>query len=158
MAHPIPAVTTPPTALAALAKLLAEQKTMKLATAGGPVSPWVTGTYFVERDPFTLYLTLETRGKGMANIAASPHVAVAVDSNSPFTTFAQGEGRATVIEQSGESRHLAALRAKVPEIDPLLRGEIQLIEIAIGRWFVTSFPEGWFPAKVLTPDMGTRGV
>jgi hypothetical protein len=136
---------------AALAELLAGQKTLKLATSGGAVSPWITGTYFSETNPFTLHLTLEKAGKGMANIAANPKVAVAVDTNNPFATFAQGEGKARILTGAAADAQLAALRKKIPEIEPLLAGQLHVMAIDIQRWLVTSFPQGWFPAKVLVP-------
>jgi hypothetical protein len=133
----------------ALTKLLGEQKTLKLATAGGPNSPWVTGTYFAESDPFTLHLTLEKRGKGMANVSANSKVAFSVDSNDPFAIFAQGEGRARVLTGPEAEACIGDLRKKVPEIEPLLRGELNVMAVDVQRWLVTSFPEGWFPAREL---------
>ncbi len=136
---------------AALAELLAGQKTLKLATAGGPVSPWITGTYFAESNPFTLHFTLEKAGKGMANVTANPRVAVAVDTNNPFAIFAQGEGTARILTGAASEAQLAALRKKIPEIEPLLAGQLHVMAVDIKRWLVTSFPQGWFPAKALVP-------
>jgi hypothetical protein len=136
---------------AALAELLASQKTLKLATSGGLVSPWITGTYFSETNPFTLHFTLEKAGKGMANVAANPRVAVAVDTNNPFAIFAQGEGKARILTGAPADAQLAALRKKIPEIEPLLAGQLHVMAVDIQRWLVTSFPQGWFPAKVLVP-------
>lgn len=152
----MPAAEDPslPKVRAALTRLLAGQKTMKLATAGGPISPWVTATYFVEGDPFTLFFTLEKRGKGMANVAANPRVAVAVDSNDPFTVFAQAEGTARILEGPEAQTRLGSLIIKVPEIQPLLRGELNVVAVDVNRWHVTSFPDGWFPAKTLQPEPG----
>ncbi|GAC1344575.1 MAG: hypothetical protein NVSMB23_19650 [Myxococcales bacterium] len=137
---------------AALRDLLARSKVLKLATAGGPVSPWITSTYFVEDGPARIHLILERTGKGMANVRANPRVALAVDDATPFTIFAQAEGSVRVLEGDAAALRLAALRAKVPEIEPLLMGPHFVVEIAVSRWLVTSFPDGWFPAKELRPS------
>lgn len=140
----------------ALKSLLAELKVVKLATAGGPVSPWITSTYFVEEGVEKLHLILERTGKGMKNVAADPRVAIALDTGNPFVTFAQAEATAAIIEGERAAQRLAALRKKVPEIEPLLMGPHHVIEITIQRWLVTSFPDGWFPAKELRPSASTR--
>jgi len=136
---------------ARLLELLKNLKVLKLATAGGPVSPWITSTYFVEDGAARLHLILERTGKGMRNIRENPRVAVAVDSASPFAAFAQAEGTAHILEGPQATARLAALRAKVPEIEPLLMGPHHVIELAISRWLVTSFPDGFFPARELRP-------
>lgn len=136
---------------AALRDLLARSKVLKLATAGGPVSPWITSTYFVEDGPARVHLILERTGKGMANVRANPRVAIAVDDANPFAIFAQAEGSARVLDGDEAERRLSALRKKVPEIEPLLKAPSFVVEIAVARWLVTSFPDGWFPAKELRP-------
>jgi nitroimidazol reductase NimA-like FMN-containing flavoprotein (pyridoxamine 5'-phosphate oxidase superfamily) len=148
-AAPLPPAPRAPEAV--LAQLLSRQKTLKLATSGGPVSPWITGTYFTEDGPFRLYLTLEKRGKGMANVAANPRVAVAIDGGSPFESFAQGEAEAHVVTGPAAEARLAQLKGKVPEIAPLLAGELNLMELRVSRWLLTSFPDGMFPARALRP-------
>ena len=142
---------TPPTPHEALVSFLAGHKVLKLATAGGPVSPWLTGAYFVEDGAFALHLILEKTGKGMKNILADPRVAVAIDDATPFTLFAQAEGRASLVEGAEAARRLAALRSKVPEIEPLLMGPVNVLRIDVPRWLVTSFEHGWFPAREVRP-------
>lgn len=147
-ALPLPVARAPE---AVLSQLLARRKTLKLATAGGPVSPWITGTYFAEEGLFRLCLTLEKGGKGMANVAANRRVAVSVDGDSPFEPFVQGEAEAHVVSGPEADRRLARLKRKVPEILPLLAGELNLVELRVSRWLLTSFPDGMFPARELKP-------
>ena len=135
---------------ASLERLLASQKTMKVATAGGAISPWITSVYFAEHTPFELNFTLEKRGRGMANVLALPKVAIAVDANDAFAVFAQAEGVARIVTGQAAELRLAALRRKIPEIDPLLQGDLHVMAVDITRWLVTSFPSGWFPARVLS--------
>jgi hypothetical protein len=65
--------------------------------------------------------------------------------------FAQAEGKARIVSGPDVELGLAKLRAKVPEIEPLLKGELHVMAIDVARWFVTSFPDGWFPAREVTP-------
>ena len=139
-----------PQVLAKLQDLLSSQKVLKLATAGGQVSPWITSVYFTAETPFGLLFTLEKRGRGTANLAANPKVAVAIDASNPFTVFAQGEGVARLLPDGERARVTGALLAKIPEAKPLYEGELLLVTVDISSWHVTSFPDGWFPAKVLT--------
>jgi nitroimidazol reductase NimA-like FMN-containing flavoprotein (pyridoxamine 5'-phosphate oxidase superfamily) len=139
--------TSSPSAEVVLSGLLAQSKVLKLATAGGPVSPWITAAYFVEDGVAAVHLILERTGKGMKNISANPKVAIAVDGNDPFQTFTQAEGVARVLEGEVAVRALEKLKTKVPEIAPLLMGPHSVIRIEISRWLLTSFAHGWFPAK-----------
>jgi len=140
-----------PTVPDVLAALLRGAKVLKLATSGGPVSPWITSTYFVEDGLRGLHLILERGGKGMANIARSAKVALAIDGNDPFAPFAQAEGEARILEGDPAAQALAQLKIKVPEIAPLLMGPHWVVRLEIARWLVTSFPNGWFPARELKP-------
>jgi len=133
----------------ALADLLSRNKSLKLATAGGPVSPWITGTYFIAEGLFTLFLTLEKTGKGMANVRANPRVALAIDDSDPFKLFVQAEGKASVVDPAVAQPLYAGLRKKIPEIEPLLAGDLNMMRIDVTTWRATSFPDGWFPARVL---------
>jgi Pyridoxamine 5'-phosphate oxidase len=135
----------------ALAEILTRQKTLKLATAGGPVSPWITGTYFISEGLFTLFLTLEKAGKGMANVHANPKVALTIDDNNPFLLFLQAEARASIVDPAIAAPLYAGLRKKIPEIEPLLAGDLHMMRIDVTTWRATSFPDGWFPARVLKP-------
>jgi hypothetical protein len=133
----------------ALAELLSRNKTLKLATAGGPISPWITGTYFIADGLFTLHLTLEKAGKGMANVHANPRVALTIDDSDPFRLFVQAEGKASIVDPATAQPFYAGLRKKIPEIEPLLAGDLHMMRIDVTTWRVTSFPDGWFPARVL---------
>lgn len=46
-----------------VSNLLRNHKTLKLATAGGAVSPWISGAFFAEDGAFTLRCVLEAHGK-----------------------------------------------------------------------------------------------
>jgi len=135
----------------ALGELLSHQKTLKLATAGGPISPWLTGTYFIHDGLFTLNFTLEKTGKGMANIHANPKVALTIDDADPFRLFVQAEGRASIVDPAKAAPLYAGLRKKIPEIEPLLAGDLHMMRVDVTTWRATSFPDGWFPARVLKP-------
>jgi len=143
--------TPAPSVEVVLAGLLAQSKVLKLATAGGPVSPWITAAYFVEDGVAAVHLILERGGKGMKNISVNPRVAIAVDGNDPFQTFTQAEGTARVLEGETAAQALEKLKTKVPEIAPLLVGPHWVIRIEISRWLLTSFAHGWFPAKEIKP-------
>jgi hypothetical protein len=140
-----------PTVDGVLAALLAGRKVLKLATAGGKISPWITSAYFVEEGVRALHLILEQGGKGMENIAANPKVAVAIDGDDPFAPFAQAEAFARVLEGDAAAAALARLKGKVPEIAPLLMGPHRVLQLDVSRWRVTSFANGWFPARELVP-------
>src|SRR6516164_3497546 len=98
----------------ALGELLVRIKSLKLATNGGPVSPWITGTYFISEGLFTLYLTLEKTGKGMANVRANPRVALAIDESDPFKLFLQAEGKASIVDPASAQPFYSGLRKKIP--------------------------------------------
>ena len=88
----------------------------------------------------------------MANVLANRNVAIAIDSDDPFSVFAQGEGTARIVEGSEAQAKLGSLIIKVPEIQPLLEGELDVVAVDVRRWYVTSVPDGWFPAKTLEPE------
>lgn len=148
-ASPLPTLPRAPERV--LAELLARQKVLKLATSGGPTSPWITGTYFAEDGLARVFFTLEQRGKGMANIEKNPRVAIAIDGGSPFEAFAQAEGEARIVTGPEADRRITQLRLKIPEIAPLLQGSLHLMEVRITRWLLTSFPDQMFPARELRP-------
>ena len=125
---------------------LAKNKTLRIATAGGPVSPWIAGAFFSEDGLFRLRLVLETHGKTMTNIRADDRVAVIV-ADDPYGFFLQGEGRVRVVDGQEEADVRTALRQKAPEVAPLLDAPIRAVHVEIGRWFATDVTRGWLPAK-----------
>ena len=125
---------------------LAENATLRIATAGGPVSPWIAGAFFSESGLFRLRLVLETHGKTMKNIRADDRVAVIV-ADDPYGLFLQGEGTARVVEGQQDADVRAALLQKDPRVGPLLDAPIQAVHVEITRWFVTDVSRGWLPAK-----------
>ena len=139
-------MTETPTLEQLAADFLARNKTLRLATAGGPVSPWIAGAFFSESGLFRLRLVLETHGKTMKNIRADDRVAVIV-ADDPYGLFLQGEGTARVVEGEADADVRAALRGKAPEVEPLLGAPIVAVHVEISRWFVTDVTRGWLPAK-----------
>lgn len=125
---------------------LAKHKTLRIATAGGPVSPWIAGAFFREDGLFRLQLVLERHGKTMTNIRADNRVAVIV-ADDPFGFFLQGEGKVHIVEGDEEQEVRMALREKVPEVAPLLAAPIYAVHVEISRWFATDLSRGVFPAK-----------
>jgi hypothetical protein len=132
-----------------LAELLASHATLKVATAGGTVSPWVAAAFFAEDGPFRLELVIEGRGKTFANLSVDPRVAVMIEDGNAMSLFAQGAGTAVVVPDDA-ARFRADLVAKTPGSAPLvgLPGLVP-VRITIDRWFLTDVPGGWLPAKEL---------
>ncbi len=129
--------------------LLADTATLKLATAGGAVSPWLAAAFFAEADLFTLRLMIERQGKTLANVHADPRVAVMIETGNPMALFVQGEGRAWQVD--GDGREFRdALVDKTPASEPLVRlPNLVPVRIEIARWLLTDVPAGWLPAKEL---------
>lgn len=134
---------------ALLRGLLSQHKTLKIATAGGPTSPWIAGAYFAEAGPFTLQMVLETHGKTMKNILADARVAVMVADNHPFSLFAQGEARAKIVDGDVAAQVKVDLLAKNPEMAPFFGAPLQFVHLEITRWVLTDIPKGWLPGKEL---------
>ncbi|MCK6544567.1 pyridoxamine 5'-phosphate oxidase family protein [Myxococcota bacterium] len=132
--------------------LLRKHKTLRLATAGGVVSPWIAGAYFAERGVFTLQVILEAHGKTMKNVLADDRVAVMVADNAPYSLFAQGEGRARIVEGEAAEKAKADLLAKNPEMAPFFSFPLVHVNLEISRWLLTDVPNGWIPAKELRPS------
>ena len=127
-------------------EFLAKTPTLRIATAGGPVSPWIAGAFFSESGLFRLRLVLETHGKTMSNIRADNRVAVIV-ADDPYGLFLQGEGTARVVDGEQEADVREALLQKDPRVGPLLGAPIQAVHVEITRWFATDLSKGWLPAK-----------
>lgn len=149
---PSPTLVAPPSTLAPspdevmarAALVLASNDAIQLATAGGPVSPWVLGAYFVA-DGADLYLFLETSGKSARNVVASPEVAFLVSRNDAQQDFVQGRGKAILLPPDEEPAVRARLVAKMPWFQtytPVLPVRIEIAEL-----YVSSLSAGWFPAK-----------
>jgi len=130
--------------------LLATNKTMFLSTSAND-HPWVAGVFFAESDPFHLAVLLETTGKTLANIRANANVAVVISDGSAFTPFLQGEAAAIVLSDHELEATKDALRAKAPEIEPLLQYPAVAIRLSIRRWRATDVMSGWIPGKEFIP-------
>lgn len=130
-------------------ELLKGYKTLRLSTAGGPVSPWICGAFFAEDGAFALRIALETHGKSLANVLADKRVAVMMSDDQPFGLFAQGQGTAEVVEGEAEVKVRAALLAKAPEIEPFLAAPLKTLVVTIDRWILTDVTRGWLPGKEL---------
>jgi nitroimidazol reductase NimA-like FMN-containing flavoprotein (pyridoxamine 5'-phosphate oxidase superfamily) len=130
--------------MARASAVFAANDAIQLATAGGPVSPWVLGAYFVA-DGADLYLFLETSGKSARNVVANAEVAFLVSRNDAQQDFVQGRGTAIVLPPEEEPAVRARLLAKMPWFQtytPVLPVRIEIAEL-----FVSSLSAGWFPAK-----------
>jgi hypothetical protein len=92
---------------------------------------------------------LEAHGKTMTNILADERVAVMVADNAPYSLFAQGEGRARIVEGEAATKAKAELLAKNPEMAPFFGFPLRHVSLEISRWLLTDVPNGWIPAKEL---------
>lgn len=130
-------------------RLLAGSRTMYLSTTAGD-EPWGAGAFFAESDPFHLALVLEQHGTSLRNIGHNPRVALVVSSGNAFEPFLQGSADAEVLEADDElEATTAALRAKAPEIEPLLGAPMAPVCLHVSRWRVTDVVSGWLPGKEL---------
>ena len=138
---------TPPAAeiLARAHQVFASNDAIQLATAGGPISPWVLGAYFVH-DGADLYLFVETNGKTAANLAANPTVAFVVSKNDASQDFVQGRGRAVRLPDADEPAVRARLLAKMPWFQTYT--PVMPMRIEVDELYVSSLGAGWFPARV----------
>ncbi|HMV70402.1 MAG TPA: pyridoxamine 5'-phosphate oxidase family protein [Myxococcota bacterium] len=134
---------------ALIADLLGRNKTLKIATAGGPLSPWIGGAYYAERDLFALQVVLETHGNAMRNVQADERVAIMIAGDSPYAMFVQGEARAVIVDGDEAAAARSALLAKNPEMEPFFSFPLRHVRLDVRRWRVTDVPKGWIPAKEL---------
>jgi hypothetical protein len=131
--------------------LLATNKTMFLSTSAND-HPWVAGVFFAESDPFHLIVLLETTGKTLSNIRANSNVAVVISDGSAFTPFLQGDASALLLDSDDELEAAKrVLRAKAPEIEPLLQYPSVAVRLSVRRWRATDVMSGWIPGKELIP-------
>lgn len=132
-----------------LAELLGMNATLKLATQGGRVSPWLSAGFFAEDGLFTLRLMMERQGKTMENMLDDARVAVMIEGGDPLALFAQGQGRAETPDGVANAFR-AALVAKTLASAPLVTlPNLVPVRIRIDRWFLTDVRAGWLPAKEL---------
>lgn len=131
-------------------RLLAGSRTMYLCTAADD-DPWGAGAFFAESDPFHLSLVLEQHGRSLRNIRHNPRVALVVSSGNAFEPFLQGSADAEVLDddEDGLQATTAALRAKAPEIEPLLSVPMVPVRLHVSRWRATDVVNGWLPGKEL---------
>ena len=130
-----------------LADILADSATLELATQGS--APWIAAAFFAEDGAFVLDVMLEARGRTLANLRTQPAVAVMLQQGDPMAPFAQGEGRAEVVD-GAEDQFRAHITTKTPASAPLmgLPGLVP-VRIRIDRWQITDVPAGWLPAREL---------
>ncbi len=97
-------------------------------------------------------MLLETTGKTLSNIRANPNVAVVISTGAAFAAYLQGDGVALLLG-SDEALEATknALRAKAPEIEPLLQYPGVAIRISMRRRRATDVTNGWIPGKELRP-------
>lgn len=131
-------------------RLLAASPTMFLSTAAGNES-WGAGTFVAESGPFELGIILEQQGRTLRNIRQNPRVAMVVSSGNPFEPFLQGAADAEVIDdEEATAAVIAALRAKAPQIEPLLGAPVVALRLHVTHWRATDVVNGWLPGKELT--------
>ena len=143
---------TPSNPAAVLDALLAQHAACVLATAGGPISPWVLGVYFAHEGN-DLYLVLEQSGRTLANLRVDPRVAVLLSDNDATKDFVQAQGVAEILPGADEDRVRQRILAKLPwfaTYTPIVPVRVRLSEAS-----VTSLSRGWFPGKKLTLVSGT---
>jgi hypothetical protein len=134
----------------ALIELLAKHATVKLATSGGPVSPWIATAFFIERGPFELDVLIEARGKTLTNLLAEPRLALMLEDGNPVAPFAQASAHAIV---NGSDRAAAErdVVAKTPSSAQLMAiPTLVPVRIVVDRWLVTHVAAGWLPARELS--------
>ena len=145
-------MTEPDEVHGAVTALLEEHDSLLLSSCSQD-RPWGAGAYFAPLDPFRLTLILETGGTTLRNIRANPRVAVVIASGDPFRPFLQAGATATVRDDDGRQETFAALRAAVPQIEPLLSMPVEAMELTVEKWRVTDIVNGWLPGKEFTPGM-----
>jgi hypothetical protein len=140
-----------------LSEILASHPTVKIATTGGTLSPWIAAAFFAEDGLFALDVLLEARGNTLANMRLDPRVAVMIEDSDAFRPFAQGQGHA-VIEPEGGGRFAAAIAGKTPASASMvaLPGLVP-VRLAIDRWQLTDVTAGWLPAHVIRAPAGEAG-
>lgn len=134
----------------ALRELLAKHATVKLATSGGPISPWLATAFFVERGPFELDVLIEAHGKTLTNLRADPRLALMLEDGDPIAPFAQASAHALVggAERAAVERDVVA---KTPSSAKLMGiPTLVPVRLVVDRWLVTHVAAGWLPARELS--------
>ncbi|HEY8145102.1 MAG TPA: pyridoxamine 5'-phosphate oxidase family protein [Kofleriaceae bacterium] len=135
-----------------LRQVLDSNQTVKIATSGAGLSPWIAAAYFAPDGLFCLEVMIESGGNTLANIRSNPQVAVMIDNGDAFAPFAQAEGRAEVDDQDGAAeRFRTDLAAKAPAAAPLVGlPNLVPVRIRIETWRLTDVSQGWIPARQLS--------
>lgn len=137
-----------------LSDILASHPTVKIATTGGTLSPWIAAAFFAEDGLFALEILIEARGNTLANIRRDPRVAVMIEDGDAFRPFAQGQGHA-VIEPEARARFAAAIAAKTPASGSMVAlPDLVPVRLAIDRWQLTDVTAGWLPAHEIRAPTG----
>ncbi|MDZ4711463.1 MAG: pyridoxamine 5'-phosphate oxidase family protein [bacterium] len=117
-----------------------------IATTGGEYSPWIIGAYFAN-DDLKMYLFIDTLGKSMANMKVNNSVAVSISKNDATQDFLQGIGEIIILDGSEEAGIRKMLTEKMSWFKTYT--PVTPVRIDIRKFYVSSFKDGWFPAKEL---------
>lgn len=115
-----------------------------VATAGGPLSPWILGVYFATQGEQIVFF-LETAGKSLANVRANPRVALSFSENDAMKDFVQLYGSAEILPDSEEPNVRQLLEAKMPWFKTYT--PVTPVRVRPHQILVSSFSRGWFPAQ-----------
>ncbi len=127
-------------------KILKDNHSVFIATTGGEFSPWILGAYYAEKE-LDMYLFLETSGKSMKNVVNNKNVALSISKNEASEDFLQASAEVEFLSLDEEKNVRKMLTEKMPwyaTYTPVVPVKLNLKKV-----FVTSIPDGWFPAKVL---------
>ncbi|HEU5058454.1 MAG TPA: hypothetical protein VFU21_18105 [Kofleriaceae bacterium] len=139
-----------------MSEILASHATLKLATSGGGLSPWIATAYFAADGLFCLEILIEKQGNTLANIRADARVAVMIEDGVPSHPFAQGWGRAVVAETAERAPFASRIAGKTPSSEPLVSlPHLLPVRLLIERWRITDLEAGWLPAReIAASDAG----
>lgn len=127
-------------------KILKDNHSVFIATSGGEFSPWILGAYYAEKD-LDMYLFLETSGKSIKNVLKNNKVAISISKNEASEDFLQASAEIEFLAEEEENNVRKMLTDKMPwyaTYTPVVPVKLNLKKV-----FVTSIPDGWFPAKTL---------
>lgn len=127
-------------------KIIKDNHSIFIATTGGEFSPWILGAYYAEKE-LDLYLFLETSGKSMKNILKNNTVAISISKNEASEDFLQATAEIEFLGEEEEVNVRKMLTDKMPWYATYT--PVVPIKLNLKKVFVTSIPDGWFPAKVL---------
>ena len=132
-----------------IAKVLAENKVMNVATTGD-ATPWCVTCFFAE-EGFDLLFLVEHNSTTLANIRRNPRVAFTINRQTP-DRFLQGVGTVEIIgDATAHAEAYAPLRQKVPETEGFIQNvpRMQLARIITERIGLTDMEAGIFPRQTL---------